>query len=589
LILKGGLLTLLLRCSTLLAAVASLAAQSGDTPWPSTNWTVSTPEAQGMDSTRLEDASKFIQEKCPTRYSLLVVRHGRIVFERYYGGTRAADANNICSMSKSILSVLVGIAFDEGRLRSTDQKLAEFFPDYIPSDSDPRKRVIRLQDVLSMTAGFQWDDLTATGAPGGDLSRCLGTSNWLRCMLAAPMKQNPGTGFNYDSGLSHAVSGILSKATGMTASSYAASRLFAPLGIYCPRWSQDPQGISAGGFDVWLTVRDLARFGLLMLNNGEWNGRRIVSSGWLDTSMRLRVRAGSAGWGFGDYAYFWWKKTLAGYPVTLASGYGGQNIFLIPELDLLVMSTARSDLVPPFEAYQQSYDIVSNYVLPAIKAPSPVIQGTIVQAADGSPRLAAGTFATATGSGLALVERDWSYAMPGDGLLPECIAGACVTVGKRTAHVRYVRPDRIDFLLPPDLVPGHYTVEIRTPQGAASAAIDVADVAPAWNVTLRDAGPFVTAEPAAAGSTVTLRASGLGASIPPAVAGTAIQIPRPLANQPEVFVSGQPAAVLNATLAEAGVWSVDVRLPADVAPGAVPIQICSGAVCSRPDTFIEIH
>jgi CubicO group peptidase (beta-lactamase class C family) len=355
--------------STFHAAVASLGAQSGDTPWPTVNWMVSTPEAQGMDAARLADVSKFIQETCPTRYSLLVVRHGRIVFERYYGGTRAADANNICSMSKSILSALAGIAFDEGRLRSAGQKLAEFFPDYIPSDSDPRKLQIRLQDVLSMTGGLQWDDLTATGAPGGDLSRCLVTSNWLRCVPAAPMKQDPGTAFNYDSGLSHAVSGILSKVTGMRAASYAASRLFAPPGIYCPRWSHRiPEVFQRAASNVWLTVRDLARFGLPMLRNGEWNGRRVMSSEWLDTSMRLRVRGGSAGWRFGDYAYFWWKKTLAGYPVTLASGYGGpKTSSSFRKLDLLVVTTARSDLVPPFEAYQQSYNIVSNYVLPAVK------------------------------------------------------------------------------------------------------------------------------------------------------------------------------------------------------------------------------
>jgi uncharacterized protein (TIGR03437 family) len=572
--------------AALLAAAPSLPAT--DTPWPAASWFVSTPEAQGLDSARLERASQFIVQKCPTRYSLLVVRHGRIAFERYYHGTRASDANNICSISKSIVSVLVGIAMSEGKLRSVDQKVKEFFPEYVNAHSDPRARQIRLRDLLTMTAGYQWADLGPGGSPGGDMSRCLATSNWLRCMLEAPMKLDPGTAFNYDTGLTHTVAAILARTTGMTARSYATRRLFSPLGISCPRWTHDPLGYSTGGWDVWMTVRDLARFGLLVLRNGEWCGRQIVSAEWLDTSTRLRVRTGKAGWGFGGYGYFWWKKTLAGYPVTLASGYGGQNIFLIPELDLLVVTTARSDRTPPIEAYQQSYDILSQYVLPAVTADAPAIQAqSIVQTADGSSP-AAGSFATATGSGFSLVERDWDYAMPMDGRLPECIAGACVDVDGRVAHVRYVRPDRVDFLLPPDLSPGRHAIRIRTPQGNSATAVDVAATAPALFVTARGGRLFAGDGPVRPGGLLSLRASGLGPSAPPAVPGMAIAQPLPLATQPQVWVGGRRATVTEAVLAEAGVCRIGIRAPEGLAPGVSPVLLCSGAACSRSEAMVEI-
>lgn len=252
-----------------------------DTPWPTRGWTVSAPEEQGVDSARLELAAQFIEQNGPTRYSLLVVRHGRIVFDRYYHGTRASDANNICSISKSILSVLAGIAFDEGKRHNVDQTLEEIFPEYVNANSDARARQIRLRDLFTMTRGFRCEDLGAQGSSGGDLSCCVTTAGWHRCVLEAPMQNDPGTTFNYNTGLSHTISGNLTRVTGMTARSYATSRLFGAPGIQCPRWSQDPLGYTLGGADVWMTVRDLARFGLLALNNGRWDGRQIVSLEWM--------------------------------------------------------------------------------------------------------------------------------------------------------------------------------------------------------------------------------------------------------------------------------------------------------------------
>jgi CubicO group peptidase (beta-lactamase class C family) len=131
----------------------------------------------------------------------------------------------------------------------------------------------------------------------------------------------------------------LTRLSGTSTREYAASRIFVPLGISCHRWTQDPAGYYFGGSEVWLTARDLAKFGLLVARRGRWEDRQVAPAGWMDDSTRLRIRTGSR---LGDYAYWWWKYTLGCYPVTLASGYGGQNIFVVPDLDLVVVTTARS-------------------------------------------------------------------------------------------------------------------------------------------------------------------------------------------------------------------------------------------------------
>jgi uncharacterized protein (TIGR03437 family) len=326
---------------------------------------------------------------------------------------------------------------------------------------------------------------------------------------------------------------------------------------------------------------------LLALRNGEWDGRRIVSAEWMDASTRLRVRTGNSGWGFGDYGYFWWKKTIGGYPVTLASGYGGQNLFLVPELDLLVVSTARADWVAPLETYMQPYNIMAQYVLPAVKADAPAIRpGSIMHAADGSAVLAAGSFAVASGSGLSLVERNWDYAMPADGKLPECIAGMCVQVDKRVAYVRYVSPTRVEFLLPPDLAAGQHTIMVQTPQGSAN--VEVQEIAPALYTTIRDSQRFASDRPVCPGGALTLYASGLGPTVPPIDAGVAVEQPLPLRTQPRVLVAGREATVTAAALASAGMWQIDIRVPEGLPAGIAPIQLCSGADCSVADTVIEI-
>lgn len=534
-----------------------------------------------MRSDRLEQAAQFIESNSPTRFSLLVFRNGRLVFEQYFRGSQATDSNNIKSVSKSVLSILTGIALDEGLLRGVDQKLYEFYSEYFIPGDDPRKWDITLEHLMTMTAGFLQVETGALSAEWWN------SSNRNRFVIELPLDSTPGEKFNYSTGLSYLISGILTKATGVGTLDFANSRLFGPLGVTCTRWDRDSMGLYFGGAEVWLTARDLAKIGLLVLRNGLWDGRRIVSEDWLRTSTRLRVRAGGI---FGDYGYYWWKDTLDGYPATIGMGYGGQYMFLVPDLDLIMVTSARSDYGPvPDSAYLQPYDIMERFVLPAVQAGSPQIDpGGVVNSADYSSRLAAGSFASVFGRNFSLVRTNWDSAMPADGWLPAGIGGVRVLLDGRPAHSSYVSGDQINFLVPPDVQPGRRRLDVVTPQGSTVQYVDVAAFAPALFTFERDGVQLAAPEAVPAGGEVALWVSGLGPSVPAAATGRVLDRPLPLANTPEVLVAGRPAVVVYAGLAMAGVWQVNIRVPPETPPGLAPVQVQVGTVSTSREVMLEI-
>ncbi|HXK59366.1 MAG TPA: serine hydrolase [Acidobacteriota bacterium] len=551
-----------------------------ETPWPTLGWVLSSPEQEGMDSALLEQASKYVKDQCPTRFSLLVVRNGRLVLERYYNGSNAYQPNNIKSMSKSVLSVLTGIALDEGLLTGVDQRLDEFFPEYFSPGDDPRKHDITLEHLLTMTAGFEW------GENGPTTVQWVNSSDWHAFTIRSRLTSTPGEVFNYNTALTHLLSGILTRVSGTSTRDFATSRLFAPLGMTCSRWDRDPRGYYFGGSEVWLTPRDLAKFALLCLRQGRWEDRQVVSEQWLRDSFRLRVRTGAE---LGDYSYLWWKMTMRGYPVTLASGYGGQNIFLVPDLDLAMVTTAKSDIQTVYQHYKNPYDLLSRYVIPAVKANPPFIHpGGVGHLPDHGPRLAPGVFASVSGGDFSLVESTWEDAMPADGRLPEGIGGVRIYLGGRVAYPSLVRNQEIQFLVPPDMATGTHTLEIRTPQGKATRDVEVAEFAPAVFTRLRDGRSWASLEKVRPGAVVELQASGLGPSIPPAPVGTVFDSPRPLAHLPRAFVAGRPAEVVSSALASPGVWAVKIRIPLGVPVGPVNVQLRAGGNLSQGEALIEI-
>jgi CubicO group peptidase (beta-lactamase class C family) len=313
------------------------------------SWPLSTPEKEGMDRDLLE-AGIAALAKFSNLYSVLIVRNDKIVLERYFQGETPRHARNIQSASKSFISALVGIAIHEGYIQSVDQTAAEFLPTYFASTQDSRKLDITLRYLLTMTPGFSYRD-ELYGLQG----------NWLASAISYPLASEPGSEFNYSTMSSHILSAILTEATGMSSCEFACRYLFQPIGITVDNWSKDPQGYCMGGVGMYFTPRELARFGLLYLHDGVWDGRQVVPSEWIAESMSRHVnKTGVPGV---SYGYYWWIESAAGHDVYAAVGHGGQTVRIVPDLNLVVVTTA--DSYAPAQGIEV-FPLLEEYVIPSI-------------------------------------------------------------------------------------------------------------------------------------------------------------------------------------------------------------------------------
>jgi CubicO group peptidase (beta-lactamase class C family) len=286
-------------------------------------------------------------------HSLLVSRRGELVVEQYYNGARANRPANIKSASKSVLSALVGIALDRGLIKSVDQAIADFFPTLRGPKVDPRKASITVEDLLTMRSGLQSTSNRYYGA-------WVTSRNWVQYALDRPLLSEPGTTMDYSTGNSHLLSAILTKVTGTSTWQFAQEALAKPMGLSLDRWPRDPQGIYFGGNDMLMTPRQMIAFGELYLNRGVYNGKRIVPEDWIDTSWIVRARSQ---WSDQFYGYGWWSRELAGRPVKYAWGFGGQFIFIVPDLDLVVVTTSASTVDDERRGHRRNvYDIVEEMI-----------------------------------------------------------------------------------------------------------------------------------------------------------------------------------------------------------------------------------
>lgn len=324
-------------------------------------WPESTPEEQGLDSGILSTAIEEAGSRAYT-YSLVVIRHGSLVTEGYFHGTLQRTANHIHSASKSFTSAIVGIAIDRGYMH-LDDKVLDWFPEYATRGMDPRKYDITVENLLTMTAGFDWaDDLAHLGP-------VLYTSDLIRYTLDLPLRDDPGTRFNYCTLETDLLSAIVTRATGMLTSEFARAYLLDPLGIRYRIWATGPQGYSLGGRGMFYTPRDMARLGYLYLHDGLVDGRRLVPASWVETSIS---RHETTGWDWGalknsGYGYQWWIGDLAGHSIFYASGKGGQFILCFPDLDMVVVTTTDGESWDDeWLQIQQTMELVADFVLPAV-------------------------------------------------------------------------------------------------------------------------------------------------------------------------------------------------------------------------------
>ena len=323
--------------------------------WPTEGWREALPEAQGMDPSILYKVKEYIKEDETCLHSLLVVRNGYLVFEKYYNGYTKEKKNGMQSVTKSVVSALTGIAVEEGYLEGVDQKVADILPEYFKGDGNKSKEAIRIENLLTMSAGIQWQ---ASGEIRSKWNRSMDRQKYY---ISLPMEAEPGKVFNYSAGATHLLSAILTKTTGMTAEKFAEKYLFNHLGIKEKRWNKDIQGHSLGNAGLYLTPRDMAKLGYLFLNNGVWNEKQILPAEWVAESSRKQISVGD---GFDDYGYCWWIKTIDDYECYYALGYGGQYIMIVPDLDMVIVMTSRWDE----ELYGRDYfiEIIDSYVIDAV-------------------------------------------------------------------------------------------------------------------------------------------------------------------------------------------------------------------------------
>jgi len=289
-------------------------------------WDTATPEEVGLDSSVLEEIVEDVSVSSDVE-SLLVARHGRLVLERYFNGSGAAEAADLFSVTKSVVSLLAGIAVDDGVL-AIDTAIGDVLPEsLIGAHGD-----LQVIHLLTMSAGV--------GRPAVDLDYDSEDPNLVRTALSYPSVVEPGTEISYNSGLTHVLGAVVTEATGQSLCSYATTRLFGPIGVDIDYWSFEADGYFAGPVGLFITPREIARLGQLVLQGGSWEGEQLVSSEWLDASLEERFdiacRFPSTHIGYG---WHWWTKTIAGYEVWNASGHAGQDLLIVPDLDLVVVVT----------------------------------------------------------------------------------------------------------------------------------------------------------------------------------------------------------------------------------------------------------
>jgi CubicO group peptidase (beta-lactamase class C family) len=332
---RAGLIILVLVVLGAFQGASALAQES--TPyWPTQGWRTSTPEAQGMDSGRLAAVLTYIHDEGLNVHSVLVIRNGYLVTEAYLYPYDATVPHDLRSATKSFTSALIGIALDQGYIQGIDVPLLDFFPDRTIANLDDAKRAITLEDVLTMSSGLDW--------PGGLaeplINSLFQSRDWAQFVLDRPMADEPGSTFAYNSGGSHLLTTILKQRTGMPVLDFARKNLFDPLGFGTVSWTTDLQDVAMGGSGLFLTPRDMAKFGYLYLKDGQWDGQQIVPAEWVATSTRRHIAAEPIANGYG---YHWWVDSSGYYT---AAGYGGQHIFVQPELNVVVVFTSGMPSAP---------------------------------------------------------------------------------------------------------------------------------------------------------------------------------------------------------------------------------------------------
>ncbi|MFC0266459.1 serine hydrolase domain-containing protein [Kushneria aurantia] len=296
---------------------------------------LATPASAAGERDRLDDIVQRAGE-LPRTHTLVVAIDGDTVIDESFRGHRTDATANIKSLSKTLISALVGAAIDRDIIRSADQPVVELLaPSRLPADPDPRLDDITVGQLLSMQSGLE-------RTSGQNYGSWVASGNWTRNALARPFVAEPGGPMLYSTGNSHILSAALTDAAGRSTLALARDWLGEPLGITIPPWTQSPEGVYFGGNEMGITPLGLLRFGEMYRLQGEFNGQRVLSAEWVEQSWQPRTRSVYSG---DQYGYGWFMDELAGSRVYYGRGYGGQVLFVVPDRAMTVVMT--SDPTPP--------------------------------------------------------------------------------------------------------------------------------------------------------------------------------------------------------------------------------------------------
>lgn len=335
--------------------------------WPTQQW-------RNAD-TEFEDKFAALEQSITTDYQningIVVVRSGRIVFENYCQGHTPQDTHHVASVTKSVVSALIGIAIEAGYIESVEQKVLSFFPEYVSAADDLQKRTITIKHLLTMTAPIASKSTSRHGNEA--LDRLRRQRDWISYVLKQLGRGGRLGEFQYSTAGAHLLSAIITRTTGMSAREFANRRLFQPIGMAeipdhemnsfqlddvfgknLSGWLKDPQGNTTGGWGLTLTPRDMARFGYLYLKRGYWEGRQIISEKWIEQSLAQNAN---------NYGYLWWTKNVDGCFSFAALGSGGNMICCLPKKDLVVAVTSKIMRKP-----QDPWQLIERDILPVFKS-----------------------------------------------------------------------------------------------------------------------------------------------------------------------------------------------------------------------------
>jgi len=348
-------------------------------------WETASLESVGMNPAPLERLMNELQVRPGHRvHGIAIVRHGRLVFEEYFPGRTHPTFGEqpivfdretrhcLSSVTKSITATMLGLALERGAIGSPDASVFDFFP-HLQDLNEGARGALTLEHLVTMTAGLEWDEQSRSlRDPLNDLTAWLTlardtTEDPVRAVLERPMVAAPGTLFNYSGGLTNVLGKAVQNATGQRLDHFSRDHLFTPLGIDEVWWWVVRDDFVYASGDIALKPRDLARVGVMYLNGGTWNGRRVLPAEWIAASASAYTRLSGpdyAGTGTAGYSHGWWTLgSEYGRGAYAAWGWGGQKLIVLPDLDMVVVFTGGSYWEP---AYLSPHEMMTRHVLPSV-------------------------------------------------------------------------------------------------------------------------------------------------------------------------------------------------------------------------------